>query len=140
MIGAVVATVAGIVAGAVLGGVVRGVVEVVVVVALVEPDCPFELDPSAAVVRTESVGEPPTNGTARQPSVTRAARQNEGTRAELRPLAQSQIATGRANTQTRPCTSAGWERKFAQPWCDLSLTGAAIAIPIKLEAVPGLPG
>ena len=102
MIGAVVATVAGIVAGAVLGGVVRGVVEVVVVVALVEPDCPFELDPSAAVVRTESVGEPPINGKARQPSVTRAARQNEGTRAELRPLAQSQIATGRANTLTRP--------------------------------------
>ena len=106
MIGAGVATVAGIVAGAVLGGVVRGVVEVVVVVALVEPDCPFELDPSAAVVRTESVGEPPINGKARQPSVTRAARQNEGTRAELRPLAQSQIATGRANTHNQTVAQA----------------------------------
>lgn len=102
MIGAVVATVAGIVAGAVLGGVVRGVVEVVVAVALVEPDCPFKLDPSAAVVRTESVGEPPINGKARHPSVIRAARQKAGTLAELRPLAQRQIATGRANTQTRP--------------------------------------
>ena len=102
MIGAVVATVAGIVAGAVLGGVVRGVVEVVVLVVLVEPDAPFELDPSAAVVRSESCVDPPMNGTARQPSVTRAARQKAGTRAELRPLAQSQIATGRANTPTRP--------------------------------------
>jgi len=82
VIGAVVATVAGTVAGAVLGGVVRGVVEVVVLVVLVEPDAPFELDPSAAVVRTESVGEPPINGTARQPSVMRAAR----------PRARSQLA------------------------------------------------
>lgn len=102
MTGAVVTTLAGTVAGAVMGGLDRGMVEVVVLVVLSEPDCPLEVDPSAAVVRTESVGEPPINGMARHPSVTRAARQNEGTRAELRPLAQSQIATGRANTQTRP--------------------------------------